>query len=100
MKKYYVYVFLDKSKPGNFEYDDLKFDFLSLFSIIVLYLTSLQNAVGEITWEMHSFGHSTVHQSAGRVCENHLIQGECQSNIGPASPNRIKMQTNKKTMNI
>jgi hypothetical protein len=27
MKKYYVYVFLDKSKPGNFEYDDLKFDF-------------------------------------------------------------------------
>ena len=27
MKKYYVYVFLDKSKPGNFEYGDLKFDF-------------------------------------------------------------------------
>jgi len=27
MKKYYVYVFLDKSKPGNFNYGDLNFDY-------------------------------------------------------------------------
>jgi len=27
MKKYYVYAFLDKSKPGDFNYDDLNFDY-------------------------------------------------------------------------
>jgi len=27
MKKYYVYVFLDKSKPGEFNYEDLKFEY-------------------------------------------------------------------------
>jgi hypothetical protein len=27
VKKYYVYAFLDKSKPGNFNYGDLKFDY-------------------------------------------------------------------------
>lgn len=27
MKKYYVYAFLDKSKPGEFNYGDLKFEF-------------------------------------------------------------------------
>jgi len=27
MKKYYIYVFLDKSKPGEYKYGDLKFDF-------------------------------------------------------------------------
>mgnify|MGYP003339032274 FL=1 len=27
MNNYYVYVFLDKSKPGEYKYGDLKFDF-------------------------------------------------------------------------
>jgi hypothetical protein len=27
MKKYYIYLFLDKSKPGKFIYDDIEFDY-------------------------------------------------------------------------
>jgi hypothetical protein len=31
MKKYYVYLFLDKSKPGKFIYDDLEFEYETFY---------------------------------------------------------------------
>jgi hypothetical protein len=42
-------------------------------------ITRLQDSVGEITGEVHPLCHSTAHESAGRVGENHLVQGESQS---------------------